>query len=148
MASAGIPSTFSFRDSIVSLPLRPATPSVSLRPQLTVRALLKRNPKRLKYSTPRLFKVGYPASDHKLMLIIWRNVFAKWCLWFSVDKFKRSGNRWCTWKWTLWPPRLGGWIPSSSLSRKELLVWYLRILCMLPFLVPSFSFAFYFYQFF
>ncbi|XP_074585470.1 uncharacterized protein LOC141841226 [Curcuma longa] len=56
MASAGIPSTFSIRDSIASLPLRPATPSVSLRPQLAVRALLKRNPKRLKYSTPRLFK--------------------------------------------------------------------------------------------
>ncbi|KAG6472179.1 hypothetical protein ZIOFF_069636 [Zingiber officinale] len=57
MASAGIPSTFSVRDSIASLPsLLPATPSVSLRPQLNVRALLKRNPKRLKYSTPRLFK--------------------------------------------------------------------------------------------
>ncbi|WOL17957.1 hypothetical protein Cni_G26750 [Canna indica] len=57
-ASAAASPSLSFRRSCVSLPLPASPPSRSLRRQLPlpVCAFLKRNPKRLKYSSPRFFK--------------------------------------------------------------------------------------------
>ncbi|CAL9117296.1 unnamed protein product [Musa textilis] len=48
--------SLAFRRSVAGLPLPSQPPSSFLPRHLPVRALMKRNPKRLKYSTPRFFK--------------------------------------------------------------------------------------------
>lgn len=50
--------SLTFRRSVAVLPLPSQPPSSFLPRHLPVRALMKRNPKRLKYSAPRFFKVG------------------------------------------------------------------------------------------
>lgn len=50
--------SLTFRRSVAGLPLPSQPPSSFLPRHLPVRALMKRNPKRLKYSAPRFFKVG------------------------------------------------------------------------------------------